>query len=221
MHWLKKKRFWLVMLGFVLFIGVCSFPYRRAIKEEVKELILPPPSGEYAECKGCNRYFPDGVVVHELAYFNEGIEPQKTNRGLVELLRKRVLVEIEPNSMYLLDELTHSMPLVLPKVVSFLDDLSKAYLQKCTDKSIPYYPFTISSVTRSEQSVKKLQGGNVNAISNSAHLKGKTIDISYQKFDGYAKQLELFIQTLREFRKNDRCYVKFERKQRCLHITIR
>jgi hypothetical protein len=221
MYWLKKKRFWLVMLGVVLFIGVCSFPYRRAIKEEIKEIILPPPSGDFAECKGCNSSFPDGVIIHEMAYVREGIKPQQNNSGLVQLLRKKVLVEVEDNKYYLIDELTHSMPFVLPKVETFLDDLGKAYEKKCLKENVPYYQFVITSLTRTKQSVKELLGGNPNAISNSAHLKGKTIDISYQKFDGYTKQLELFIQTLREFRKNDRCYVKFEKKQRCLHITIR
>ncbi|EOR95464.1 hypothetical protein ADIARSV_1380 [Arcticibacter svalbardensis MN12-7] len=45
-----------------------------------------------------------------------------------------------------------------------------------------YIPFTISSLTRSKQSVSDLVDNNANAVLNNAHLRSKTFDISYRTF---------------------------------------
>jgi hypothetical protein len=60
---------------------------------------------------------------------------------------------------------------------------------------------------------------NANAIENSAHLKGKTFDISYRAFAGNRKQSGAFIEVLRELRAEGKCYVKYERNG-CLHVTV-
>jgi ribonuclease HI len=64
-------------------------------------------------------------------------------------------------------------------------------------------------------------GNNVNAVTNSAHLKGKTIDISYVRFGNNTAQLDALVKALKKMRKEDKCYVKYERTQGCLHITVR
>lgn len=80
-------------------------------------------------------------------------------------------------------------------------------------------PFTISSLTRSTESVEKLMNNNRNAIKNSSHLKGKTFDISYRAFNKNKQQTIAFIAVLEELRNQNRCFVKFERNG-CLHITV-
>ncbi len=52
-----------------------------------------------------------------------------------------------------------------------------------------------------------------------AHLRGKTFDISYRAFNNNPKQTQAFIEVLKEFRIQNRCFVKFE-KNGCLHITV-
>lgn len=58
-----------------------------------------------------------------------------------------------------------------------------------------------------------------NSIKNSAHLHGKTFDVSYAAFTSNSRQLGLFIETISLLRRQNKCYVKFERNG-CLHITV-
>ena len=82
-----------------------------------------------------------------------------------------------------------------------------------------YVRFDITSATRSINSVNELSKENPNAIKNSAHLRGKTFDISYGAFSGYKIQLKLFIEALSELKNQKKCFVKYERNG-CLHITV-
>jgi hypothetical protein len=129
------------------------------------------------------------------------------------------LIQLETNSFYTIKKAHHSRPYVLATAQLFIQDLSKKYSKKCSSDSLKYIPFTISSVTRSHESVQKLMNNNNNAIKNSAHLKGKTFDVSYRAFNKNKKQSKAFIEALKELREQNRCYVKFERNG-CLHITV-
>ena len=170
-------------------------------------------------CNNCQNLFDDDVKTHQIAYTNEGIKPQKNDDGLNILSQKGVLKNIESNDSYLVRKLDHSKPLLMKKAVLFLDKLSMNYKQKCEMSHLYYIPFEITSATRTIQSVGKLSKSNNNAIENSAHLRGKTFDISYRAFSGYEKQLDLFISALNELKQQKKCYVKYERNG-CLHITV-
>ena len=85
------------------------------------------------------------------------------------------------------------------------------------DAGLGYVKFTLSSLTRSKQSVAALMDENDNSIANSAHLRGKTFDISYAAFGRNRKQLKLFTKVLKEMRSEGLCYVKYERNG-CLHM---
>ena len=163
--------------------------------------------------------FNDGINAHENAYKHESIKVQKTDEGLLKLAQKNVLKEIESNEFYIVRDLTHSQPLLLPKAINFIDQLSILYQQKCTEKNIDYVRYEITSGSRSIESVKRLQEGNGNAIENSPHLRGKTFDMSWRAFGGNKDQLKLFTSALSELKKQKKCFVKFERNG-CLHITV-
>ena len=92
----------------------------------------------------------------------------------------------------------------------------------------------VTSVLRTEKDVKRLRRRNTNASSNSTHAYGTTFDISWKRFqkvedeDGRPMQdvgadtLKLVLaEVLRDLRRADRCYVKYEIKQACFHITTR
>ena len=60
----------------------------------------------------------------------------------------------------------------------------------------------------------------------SAHLYATTVDITYRRFEGtdlVNADIYKYImaEVLRDLRKEGRCYVKFELKQACYHITVR
>ena len=82
--------------------------------------------------------------------------------------------------------------------------------------------------------MKRLRKGNINASDKSAHRYGTTFDISYKRFDqvpapdGYPLQpvredtLKMVLaEVLRDLKQQGDCYVKYELKQGCFHITAR
>ena len=71
---------------------------------------------------------------------------------------------------------------------------------------------------------------NVNASERSVHCYGTTFDISYKRFvkidenSEDARDVDLIAvlaEVLRDLKKAGRCYVKYEIKQACFHITAR
>jgi hypothetical protein len=163
--------------------------------------------------------FYDNVLTHKLAYLNDGIKPQNSDNDLDKLSKSGKLKKIETGKLFIVRKAPFSRPYILPKGHTFIQDLSINYYNRCMTDSIKYIPFTISSLTRSKESVNKLMKNNGNAIKNSAHLRGKTFDISYRAFNKNKKQTKAFIEVLNELKKQKRCYVKFERNG-CLHITV-
>jgi hypothetical protein len=207
-----------------IFLTVClviAYPYRRTIKHKLKEILGYPYKDSFrgsGNCLGCSEVFTDNVKSHALAYANEGIEPQPNDKAIDKLFKSTTLLEIKTDSLYIVRKLQYSKPYILPKGLVFINELAKLYYFKCKSDSVKYIPFTISSVTRSMESVEKLMNNNSNSIENSAHLKGKTFDISYRAFNDNKSQINLFIEALKELRKENKCYVKFEQNG-CLHIT--
>lgn len=171
------------------------------------------------ECINCSILFNDLIQDHEKAYKNhQGIQPQKDFRALDHLLQTSTLVKLKSNAYYTIRESDASKPYILPKGFKFIQELSLLYKDNCRKKSIEYIPFTITSVTRTKESVAQLIEENSNAIKNSAHLRGKTFDVSYHAFSEDKKQCKCFIDALHALHKLNKCYVKFERNG-CLHIT--
>ncbi|MGN1237165.1 MAG: DUF5715 family protein, partial [Bacteroidaceae bacterium] len=92
----------------------------------------------------------------------------------------------------------------------------------------------VSSVTRSLEDVRGLRTINTNATENSCHSYGTTIDISYVTYapvvlpDGTTiRQARsdtlqwVLSEVLNDLRRAGACYVKYERRQGCYHITVR
>lgn len=206
----------LISLGLVLLIFL--FLYRGLLKYEVKSYI-GSKSRKSAACKNCDQYFDDKVKTHELALKKNVIKPQKELKDLDKLKDKGVLIELKTNDHYIISDMDFSRPYVLPKVELFLKKLVNNYKSELGD--LNYVRFEITSATRSRRSARQLMGNNVNAVTNSAHLHGKTIDISYVRFGNNTAQLDALVKALKKMREDDKCYVKYERTQGCLHITVR
>ena len=82
---------------------------------------------------------------------------------------------------------------------------------------------------RTPEGVKKLRRRNRNAVDSSVHQMGTTVDVSYSRFMAYdevmprsAEDLKnLLAEVLYAMRNEGKCWVKYERKQPCFHITVR
>ena len=90
----------------------------------------------------------------------------------------------------------------------------------------------VTSVLRTKDDVKRLRKTNSNASLNSAHFYGTTFDISYNRFDRILpdgkseeerdEKLKLVLsEVLRDLKKAGLCYIKYELRQGCFHITAR
>jgi hypothetical protein len=139
------------------------------------------------------------------------------------------MVQIGTNDLYKVDRLTHSVPWVVPKMATLLDDIGRAFQDSLYRRGYNrHHRIIVTSVTRTAEDVKRLSQQNVNATENSCHCYGTTIDITYVRYDkpeehaaSDEKLRSLLMQTVYDLREQKRCYVKFERKQSCLHITVR
>ncbi len=147
---------------------------------------------------------------------------------------KRTLKLVETCDNYKLDSLTHSIPYLVPKAHKLLNNIGKNFLDSLANKGLNPYKIIATSVLRTNNDVKRLKKGNVNATDNSAHRFATTFDISYKRFDqvpdpdGYPMQpvredtLKMVLaEVLRDLKKEGDCYVKYELKQGCFHITAR
>ena len=147
-----------------------------------------------------------------------------------EAERDSRLIKIEPNQYYDIDKLTHSIPYVVPKAARLLEDMGKAFQDSLFNRGYNRnHRFTVTSVLRTEETVRQLRKTNVNSTENSCHCYGTTFDISYFTYStpgvGKAasvdKMRQILYQVAYDMQRQDRCYVKYEKQQTCLHITVR
>lgn len=144
---------------------------------------------------------------------------------------KKATVEIETCESFKLDKLTHSAPYLVPTAAREIEKIGNKFRTILKDHNLPEYKIIVTSVLRTKEDVKRLQkSGNPNASSNSAHCYGTTFDISYIRFYKcglFGKSLSsetlkmVLANVLKSERDEGRIYVKYEKMQKCFHITCR
>ena len=155
-----------------------------------------------------------------------GIQPLNTLRDAYNTTKP--LVKIKTNENYFLQELTHSMPYLVPQAAWLLDDIGMAFIDSLKNRGGEGYQIVVTSALRSPLQVKQLQKVNVNATDSSTHKFGTTFDIAYNAF--YATEgansvssndmKQTLAEVLYDMRKQGRCLVKYEKKTPCFHITV-
>lgn len=144
------------------------------------------------------------------------------------------LVNVADNDFYSVDSLTHSIPYLVPRASALLDTIGANFLDSLAAKGLNPNKILVTSVLRTENDVKRLRHRNVNASKNSCHFYGTTFDVSWKRFvkvedidgrplqDVSADTLKLVLaEVLRDVRQANKCYIKYELKQGCFHITVR
>lgn len=178
------------------------------------------------------RTFGDLNEVHLNVAQAIGITPIASRKEAERMKEK--LQHIETNDLYVVDSLTHSIPYLIKGAAQLLDTIGTNFLDSLTAKGLNPNKIIVTSVLRTEDDVKRLRRRNGNASVNSAHFYGTTFDVSWKRFkkvedeDGRPLQdvssdtLKLVLsEVLRDLRKADKCYIKYELKQGCFHITTR
>ena len=108
-----------------------------------------------------------------------------------------------------------------------MQDIGQTFYDSLYAKGVPLNKLIVTSVLRSMDDVAKLQRHNQNATENSCHLYGTTFDICYNRYHPVGRYVRddtlkwVLCEVLRDIRRQERCYVKYEVKQGCFHITVR
>ncbi len=181
----------------------------------------------YAKC------FPDVQDVQIVAARKWGVRPVR-NRQEAEHRRKE-LVYVGANPLYCIDRgMSHSIPYLVPRAAQLLSTIGRNYLDSLYVKGIPLHRIIVSSVLRTEDDVARLTRRNGNASDQSCHRFGTTFDICYNRYSTVSPPGEperravqndtlkwVLSEVLRDIREQGRCFVKYEVKQGCFHITVR
>lgn len=178
------------------------------------------------------RSFPDLNDKHLEVAKTVGIRPLE-DREEAESMKEK-LTHITDNEFYVVDSLTHSIPYLVPRASALLDTIGSNFLDSLAAKGLNPNQVIVTSVLRTQSDVKRLRRRNGNASANSAHCFGATFDVSWKRFkkvedeDGRPLQdvgsdtLKLVLsEVLRDLRQAEKCYIKYELKQGCFHITAR
>ena len=178
------------------------------------------------------RIFRDDNDKHLSAVGKIGIKPLASREGIKDASRELKMVggAMRFDESYVVDKLTHSSPFLVPEAAQLLQDIGTAFHDSLRNKHLPQYSIIVTSVLRTDADVKSLSRTNINASKRSVHCYGTTVDITYTRFVKHddegpsARDVDLkavLTEVLRDLRNQGRCYVKYEVKQACFHITAR
>lgn len=172
--------------------------------------------------------FNDTNDTHLAAAIRTGISPIASPADVWKISRPIVL--LSSCNDYYVDSMTHSMPYLTPEADALLHDIGRSFSDSIAARSGGHrYKIKVTSALRTEASVAALRRRNRNATDSSAHRYATTFDISYTKFvqcdpDYRISQESLknvLAEVLYDLRQRERCYIKYERKTSCFHITVR
>lgn len=178
-------------------------------------------------------HFGDGNDTQLLAAQEFGIEPLKSRTDIDNALES-TLIQVETSNVLFLETLTHSVPYLTKGAGNLLNTIATRFQEKLRDKGLAQYQIVVTSLLRTEDDVRRLRRVNSNAVSKSCHMYGTTFDIAYNcfhkvdlhaDFEGSDASHRVLVnmlgETLKELRDDGLCYVKYERRQPCFHITSR
>ena len=181
----------------------CTDKCEQSFSSSPKHRIWSVPSYKAA--------FPDSQSVQIVAAQKWGVKPVR-NREDAEA-RKQELVYVGVSPYFHVDRL--------------LQDIGQAFFDSLYQKGVPMQQLIVTSLLRSMEDVSRLQRHNPNATENSCHLYGTTFDICYNRYQPVERPVRddtlkwILSEVLRDQRELGRCYIKYEVKQGCFHMTVR
>lgn len=192
-------------------------------------LDMPDGTGKLA-VNHVGRYdevFNDSNYVHWAEAAPMGIEPIEDLRGCWQM--RRPMEKVTPCADFYVEPLTYSMPYLIPEAAATLHEIGRRFHDTIAARSGGNYRVKVTSLLRTPATVRRLRRVNSNSTDSSAHTLGTTFDISYARFvcddpriAHSADELKgVLAEVLLAMRNEGRCYVKFERKQPCFHISAR
>lgn len=208
------------VLLLLLVSATTVFPSCKEKRGELKKIWY---NGSY------NRDFKDLNDVHLAEAKRIGIKPISGREEVKHATKK--MEEIQTSDYYEVEKLTHSIPFLIPEAATLLEDIGRNFQDSLRNLNASLYKIKVTSVTRTVEDVNKLRKRNTNSSQNSAHRYGTTFDVSWVRYAKINEKDTLTIDkdrlkmvlasVLRDLHRENRCYIKHERKQGCFHITVR
>ena len=219
---LKKKyrrALHLILAGLVLLIALICLARHCEQRE-------PEPSRYYPSIRNLKAQFNDLNPLHLEAGRSLGLAEPPESREDINTWRLR---EIKDCRYYVVDRLDYSVPYLTRGGAKLLDEIGENFRDSLEAKGMIPVRFKLSSVLRTKDDVRRLRrSGNVNASENSSHCYGCTFDIAWASYDlpkrynaTWDQYRGVMAEVLRDLRAEGKCYVKFEAKESCFHITSR
>ncbi len=157
-----------------------------------------------------------------------GIEPVDS-RDQVSTSRLR---SVKSCRLYEVQPLTHSIPFLVPEAKRLLEDIGRGFRDSLPKYGLKGFCPVVTSLTRTGEDVRSLRkSGNINASKTSCHCYGTTFDLSFTKFYKFGGRehptvksvlmKQILAEVVENLHRQGRCYVKYEYKQACFHITVR
>ena len=214
----------LALLPFVLMpFWKCSGSEEQAIQED--HLVVYPGRTFSYKLKFNDLHAKQHAVASTI-----GLPRPPQDRDDAVSMRKQ-LVEIKSNENYIVEELTHSVPYLIPCAKRELDSIGEEWADILKRNNLPHYRFYVTSVLRTQEDIRFLQkSGNINSVTQSCHCYGTTFDLAYMRYEKvtntrdymHEDNLKLVLgQVLLNHQRAGKIYVKYEAKQSCFHITVR
>ena len=176
-----------------------------------------------------NEYFNDMQQTQITAARKYGIKPIKDREAAKAIIKQENLVMIKSCRNYKVAQLRNSIPYLTEDAAHLLEMISENFRDSLKSKGIDRHRIIVTSVLRTEEDVQRLMEHNTVAVKNSAHRHATTFDITYRHFETTlfsfkTDEVELkksLAEVLRDLRKDKLCYVRYEIKPGCFHITVR
>ena len=223
---LTKRQFLLLFLAIVVLLAVVRhLPQHRSASVNLVSVVDPAVPHRILSVPNYKKAFPDSQSVQIVAAERWGVRPVQ-NREDAEK-RKKELVYIGESPYWHVDRLSSSIPYLVPRAALLLQDIGQAFYDSLYVKGVPLQQLIVTSVLRSKDDVARLQRHNQNATERSCHLFGTTFDICYNRYHPIERPVRddtlkwVLSEVLRDKREEGRCYIKYEVKQGCYHMTVR
>lgn len=234
---MKKQQFGILLAGALAVLGLIIWGVVsvRSCVQEKRWLALGPIENHPVRIYDVKfaREFNDMNDVQLAVAQAIGVPPVADREAADKL--KTSLVKLEDTDTYVIDSLTHSIPYLIPSAKELLDRIGRNFQDSLSAKGLNPNKLVVTSVLRTEADVARLRRRNVNASENSTHRYGTTFDLSYWRYEKVPELRgrpyedvppEYLRATLSQVLKDLHdepgvCYIKYERKQNCFHITVR
>jgi len=145
-------------------------PLLRAAQEDALRRFGNPQQLQRARALGIDRLLP----------------PER----LEELRREGSLVVLEDTEHWVVREMDHSRPLVIPSVHSLLTRIGERFQTRLAELGAPPFRLEVTSALRTAEDQTRLRQVNPNAaFGESTHEHGTTVDVLYSAFSAPSRSL--------------------------------